>query len=615
MGIPKNEFPVLRALGLCAGDTTGYGDCLFRALSDQLYGDESHHHEIRARVVEHMRENANIYRNFTAVDAGGAIRRNARRSTASYRIISSEMPSEEEIDQRFYDNLNVMAKAGTYGDHLEIQAFCETYGVDVKVYQKENGEITLEGFRTMAEKKPLVLLAYHNYEHYSSIHSLTIPHTGIIHPNSDTADEYTSASDSQQSSAGGACLQRLQRLRLSQPKPRPLSLTMKDRRKLKGRSRKLMSRSRMQLERMAAGLEPIHAAGVSGLTTALLLSQNPAYRITVVAKYMPGDYDIEYASPWAGANYLPVSAAGTSAADHDRNTWPELAKLARDSPESGVHFQDTIIYSHADDTANELCKPDPWFAAILPNFHLLPPSQRRGYDHATAFTSVCINTSIYLPYLVSRCAAAGVQFRRAVFAHIADAARAAGRPADLVVNCTGLASLKLGGVADKAMMPVRGQTVLVRNEAGVMAATSRTGDGVEEMCYVMQRAVGGGTLIGGCAQPGNWDAQFDPNLANRIMQRAVALCPALTGGRDGGNGSSGGGIEHLSIIRHQVGLRPLRTSGVRLEKERIEGVWTVHNYGHGGYGYQSSYGCAQVVVGLVGEVLGGREGREGRARL
>jgi len=46
-------------------------------------------------------------------------------------------------------------------------------------------------------------------------------------------------------------------------------------------------------------------AGVAGLTSALLLSKNKHYSITVAAKYMPGDYDIEYASPWAGANYMP----------------------------------------------------------------------------------------------------------------------------------------------------------------------------------------------------------------------------------------------------------------------------------------------------------------------
>jgi len=48
-------------------------------------------------------------------------------------------------------------------------------------------------------------------------------------------------------------------------------------------------------------------AGVSGLTTALLLAEScPYYSITIAAKYMPGDLDsVEYASPWAGANFMP----------------------------------------------------------------------------------------------------------------------------------------------------------------------------------------------------------------------------------------------------------------------------------------------------------------------
>jgi len=90
-------------------------------------------------------------------------------------------------------------------------------------------------------------------------------------------------------------------------------------------------------------------------------------------------------------------------------------------------------------------------------------------------------------------------------------------------------------------------------------------------------ASGGGTLLGGSYQKGIWDSAIDPNLAVRIMKRAVQLCPSLTGGK---------GIEHLSIIRHGVGLRPVRNGGTRIEKERVNGVWVVHNYGHGGYGYQ-----------------------------
>ena len=41
------------------------------------------------------------------------------------------------------------------------------------------------------------------------------------------------------------------------------------------------------------------------MTSALLLSKDKTNDITVVAKHMPGDYDIEYASPFAGANVMP----------------------------------------------------------------------------------------------------------------------------------------------------------------------------------------------------------------------------------------------------------------------------------------------------------------------
>jgi D-amino-acid oxidase len=44
---------------------------------------------------------------------------------------------------------------------------------------------------------------------------------------------------------------------------------------------------------------------VSGLTCALLLAKREGNAVTVVAKHMPGDYDAEYTSPWAGANVLP----------------------------------------------------------------------------------------------------------------------------------------------------------------------------------------------------------------------------------------------------------------------------------------------------------------------
>lgn len=153
---------------------------------------------------------------------------------------------------------------------------------------------------------------------------------------------------------------------------------------------------------------------------------------------------------------------------------------------------------------------------------------------------------------------------------------------------------KLGGVEDKSVVPARGQIVIVRNDSGKMIDISGTDDGDDEACYIMSRAAGGGTILGGSYQKGNWESQVDPNLAVRIMKRAVQVCPALTGGK---------GIEYLDVIRHGVGLRPVREGGTRIEKERIKGVWVVHNYGAGGAGYQSSYGCAEAAVKLIEEAL------------
>jgi len=227
-------------------------------------------------------------------------------------------------------------------------------------------------------------------------------------------------------------------------------------------------------------------------------------------------------------------------------------------------------------------------------FRLLPKSElKEGIDHATSFTSVCINTAIYLPWLVSQCLRNGVTFKRAVFEHISEATGPGVHPGykvDVVVNCTGLMASKLGGVEDKLVVPARGQIVIVRNDSGKMLDVSGTDDGPEEACYVMSRAAGGGTILGGSYQKGNWESQVDPSLAVRIMKRAVDMCPQLTGGK---------GIEHLDIIRHGVGLRPVREGGTRIEKEQIGAVTVVHNYGAGGAGYQSSYGCAQETVDLI----------------
>ena len=209
---------------------------------------------------------------------------------------------------------------------------------------------------------------------------------------------------------------------------------------------------------------------------------------------------------------------------------------------------------------------------------------------------MCVNTAIYLPWLVGQLLKNGVKLKRTVVSDIRDAKKMShtGRPATLIINASGLGSLKLGGVRDTTMFPARGQVVVVRNEMDAMLIVSGTEDGPSEALYAMTRGGGGGSILGGTFQADSWESQPDPSTALRIMKRVVEVKPEIAGGK---------GIAGLDVIRHAVGLRPYRKGGVRIEEERLDDeTWIVHNYGHGGWGYQGSYGCANEVVGLVAKI-------------
>lgn len=141
------------------------------ALSDQLYGDESRHQEIRARVVQHMRDHAAAYKPFTTVNLGGGTRRNLRRKGASYSTaFESRDPTDDEVELQYQNNLAEMAKPGTYADHLQIQAFSAEYGIMVRVYREEGvlEDITPDALGTGPASSGDVVakLAYHVSEPY-----------------------------------------------------------------------------------------------------------------------------------------------------------------------------------------------------------------------------------------------------------------------------------------------------------------------------------------------------------------------------------------------------------------------------------------------------------------
>jgi len=163
----------LRSLGLYAANTVGDGNCLFRALSDQLYGTPNHHLQLRSEICDWIALHKARYEPFVEDDRGIEV------------------------------HLRNMRTRGTYGGHLELSAFAHLKRRNVKVIQPglvyviewdcgESKSPSRESKRSSWKGKSKesdteeedtwpVYIAYHDWEHFSSIRSLRGPHQGIPH--------------------------------------------------------------------------------------------------------------------------------------------------------------------------------------------------------------------------------------------------------------------------------------------------------------------------------------------------------------------------------------------------------------------------------------------------
>ncbi|CDO69973.1 hypothetical protein BN946_scf184836.g47 [Trametes cinnabarina] len=185
----------LRQLGLYAAHTIGDGNCLFRALSDQLYGTPSHHLKLRQDICDWIEAHKERYAPFV------------------------------EDERGLEHHLSCMRQPATYGGHLELSAFAHMTKRNVKVIQpglvyviewdageedeparddaaapaddsaadsRQKRRQRRERIRAASEKNApaddeaegsashgTVYVAYHDWEHFSSIRNLRGPHTGL----------------------------------------------------------------------------------------------------------------------------------------------------------------------------------------------------------------------------------------------------------------------------------------------------------------------------------------------------------------------------------------------------------------------------------------------------
>ncbi|KAG0003442.1 hypothetical protein BGZ65_001699 [Modicella reniformis] len=365
----------------------------------------------------------------------------------------------------------------------------------------------------------------------------------------------------------------------------------------------------------------ILGAGVSGLSTALTLLEKGNYSVKIIATHLPSDLNIDYTSPWAGAHWRSFAdIADLAQQELDTVTYNRLAYLAENEPEAGIMYLTGHDYWEVKPKDFE----DVWFKRLLKNYRYIPKEELPpGIEFGTTYTTVSINSPKYLLYLQEKILKLGGTLERGTVSSLKALARIPHHnkdhtKADIVINCSGLGSRTLGGVHDHQMFPTRGQVVIVKvpDELWPKAKQYTMEQYAEGSCmgagtvtYVIPRD-NGEIILGGTMEHWNYQEAPCELTTKAIFERVVATKPDL--------------FSKATILRSCVGLRPNRCGGVRISAAVDQLDWNegwnpnvlvvAHNYGHAGFGFQSSVGCANKIVEQIEGCLEELESVRSQAR-
>jgi len=119
------------------------GNCMFRSIADQLFGDaDGHHEEVRRRCMDYMQQERDHFSQFVTED--------------------------------FNTYLNRKRKDATFGNHLELQALSELYNRQILIYTTDENPINIfqDDYKT---EYPPFQLSYHYGNHYNSVRNPNNP--------------------------------------------------------------------------------------------------------------------------------------------------------------------------------------------------------------------------------------------------------------------------------------------------------------------------------------------------------------------------------------------------------------------------------------------------------
>ncbi|KAM0417099.1 hypothetical protein ACHAPT_012937 [Fusarium lateritium] len=339
----------------------------------------------------------------------------------------------------------------------------------------------------------------------------------------------------------------------------------------------------------------IVGAGVLGLSTAAVLQNKyPKVRVTIVAAEVPTVPPFaeaprpspDYASMWAGAHLRPD---GLDPEEHKDAVYTAdiMRTIALHHPESGVQIvPGREVMEYIPGNKAHLKTGDAYTSTEgADEFRILKPQEiEAGGVWGCEYKTFILNVHVYCRWLLTRFIRYGgnlIQKRLANLEEAFDVLGSNSPPLRLVVNCSGR-----NWDLDPRGTVQRGQTVLVKNTYHKTATRHNKDD---TWSFIIPRPLGGGTIVGGTKQLGDWGTEIRPGETKAILEAAVKYWPSFVSK-----------VEDFEIIGVNVGLRPNREGGIRMDREVLgNDKVVVHGYGAGPRGYELSWGAANKIAGLV----------------
>lgn len=117
------------------------GNCLFRSIADQIYGDSNKHSDLRQRVIKYMKENEEYIKLFI------------------------------DDDSTFDDYVELMSSDGEWGDNVELFCLSQVCHINIVVHQVEGPRFVIkyESNDINDNNNKIAHISYHGACHYNSV--------------------------------------------------------------------------------------------------------------------------------------------------------------------------------------------------------------------------------------------------------------------------------------------------------------------------------------------------------------------------------------------------------------------------------------------------------------